>query len=90
MANYQFDHIHLRSMDPLRRLNFTKHYLVPKGEHTTKAVGMSIRLNLNGQQFLISPPPPAESPRLAEFGLNHFGLKTDNLQKTVDELKTKE
>ena len=52
-----------------------------------------MRLDLNGQLALIGPPvasPPLVPATLQpQFGLIHFGLRTDNLEKAVDELKAK-
>ncbi len=44
--------------------------------------GVSIPLDLNGTRVLVSgrPNPP--------YGLDHFGISTDNLDATVKELKT--
>ena len=52
-----------------------------------------MRLDLNGQQALIGPPvgsPPLVPATLQpQYGLIHFGLRTDNLEKSVEELKAK-
>jgi catechol 2,3-dioxygenase-like lactoylglutathione lyase family enzyme len=62
---------------------------------TTRQIygGTVVRLDLNGQLALIGPPvgsPPLVPATLQpQFGLIHFGLRTDNLEKAVDELKAK-
>jgi len=90
MSDYQFNHVHLRSPDPIKTAQFYETlFSARRMETLQRSWGTFIRLDLNGQQVIISPPPPAESPRLAQYGLNHFGLKTDNLEKMVDDLKAK-
>ena len=90
MSNYRFDHIHLRSPDPLKTAQFYETMFSAKRVEIQPRYGsVSIRLDLNGQLVIISPPPPVENSRLAQYGLNHFGLITDNLEKVVDDLKNK-
>jgi len=90
MSNYQFDHIHLRSPDPINTAQFYETMFGARILETQKrSWGTLVRLDLNGQLLLVSPPPPAKDARLAQYGLNHFGLKTDNLEKTVGTLKAK-
>ena len=90
MSDYQFNHVHLRSPDPIKTAQFYETlFSARRMETLQRSWGTFIRLDLNGQQVIISPPPPAESPRLAQYGLNHFGLITDNLEKVVDDLKDK-
>ena len=90
MSNYQFDHIHLRSPDPIKTAQFYEAMFGAQIVETQKrSWGTLVRLDFNGQFLLVSPPPPTEDPRLAQYGLNHFGLRTDNLEKAVDDLKSR-
>ena len=96
MSNCRFDHIHLRSPDPIKTAQF---YETMFGARIVKTQQIHedtlVRLDLNGQLLLISLPHPEGDPRLLNaeiqhrYGLEHFGLITDNLEKTVDDLKSK-
>lgn len=50
---------------------------------------MMVSLSLNGSNILVSqpatPPPPAPGP--ATSGLEHFGIRTDDMEATVADLK---
>ena len=94
MPDYQFDHIHLNSPDSLKTAKF---YESMFGAHIVRVRerygGTVVRLDLNGQQVLIGPPvgspplvPAAVQP---QYGLIHFGLRTDNLEQAVADLKAK-
>jgi catechol 2,3-dioxygenase-like lactoylglutathione lyase family enzyme len=94
MSDYQFDHIHLNSPDPLRTAQFYESMFGARRMETLQLYGGTVvRLDLNGQQALIGPPvgsPPLVPAALQpQYGLIHFGIRTDNLEKAVDELKAK-
>ncbi len=94
MSKYQFDHIHLNSPDPLKTAQFYESIFGARRVATIKKYGGPIvRLDLNGQLALIGPPvgsPPLVPATLQpQYGLIHFGLRTDNLEKAVAELKAK-
>ena len=94
MSSYQFDHIHLNSPDPLKTAQFYETMFSARIVTTRQIFGGTVvRLDLNGQLALIGPPvgsPPLVPATLQpQLGLIHFGLRTDNLEKAVDELKAK-
>ncbi len=94
MSDYQFDHIHLNSPDPLRTAQFYESMFGARRMETLQLYGGTVvRLDLNGQQALIGPPvgsPPLVPAALQpQYGLIHFGIRTSNLEKAVDELKAK-
>jgi catechol 2,3-dioxygenase-like lactoylglutathione lyase family enzyme len=94
MPTYQFDHIHLNSPDSLKTAQFYETMFGAKIVRVREIYGGAVvRLDLNGQQALIGPPvgsPPLVPATLQpQYGLIHFGLRTDNLEKSVEELKAK-
>ena len=94
MSDYQFDHIHLNSTDPLRTAQFYESMFGARRMETLQIYGGTVvRLDLNGQQAFIGPPvgsPPLVPAALQpQYGLIHFGIRTGNLEKAVDELKAK-
>ena len=94
MPSYLFDHIHLNSPDALKTAQFYETMFGAKIVRVREIYGGAVvRLDMNGQQALIGPPvgsPPLVPATLQpQYGLIHFGLRTDNLEKSVDELKAK-
>ena len=94
MPTYQFDHIHLNSPDALKTAQFYEKMFGSQIMRVREIYGGAVvRLDLNGQQALIGPPvgsPPLVPATLQpQYGLIHFGLRTDNLEKSVEELKAK-
>ncbi len=95
MPNYRFDHIHLVSPTPSQAAEFYQKYFGARMISSGKAADGSdrIELSLDGTKLLIRSPRNAsqsatDSPR-QRFGLEHFGLKTDNIEATVADLKAK-
>jgi len=87
MPSYWFDHIHLMSPDPLSTAEFYEKMFGAR-RVTTRDLGngrVFVNLNLNGTTILVSKPSGDD----AQTGLVHFGIRTDNLDEAVDELKAK-
>ena len=85
MPNYKFEHIHLISNDPEKTAEFyIKHLGAKQVSVMTLPGGLKgVRLTLNDQLIIISPPrvkPPI-------LGLEHFGLTTDDMTASIAELK---
>jgi uncharacterized glyoxalase superfamily protein PhnB len=85
MPNYWFDHIHLMSADPLETAGFYEKMFNAKQVfvHETGDGRVTVNLDLNGTTILISP----SSKDTAQSGLAHFGIRTDDLETAVEELK---
>ena len=85
MAKYWYDHVHLMSPDPMKTAEFYQKMfgatLVNSREYDGRFV---VNLNLGGVTLLISRTTDEK-----RFGLLHFGVRTDHLSKSVDELKAK-
>ena len=87
MPNYWFDHIHLISPNPVKTAEVYEK-MFGASHVSTWDLGngrVIVNLNLNGTTILVSP----QRGDNAKTGLDHFGIRTDNLDEAVDELKTK-
>lgn len=94
MADYRVDHIHLFSDDPKKTAEF---YLKTLGATMTGARELPdgrtmVTLDLKGAAIFISQPKArstATGAPPAAIGLDHFGIKTDDIEAAVAELKSK-
>ena len=95
MPNYQHDHIHLISPDPLKTAQFYEMMFNAKrvGVREIGDGRSSVELDLNGSTVLVTSPrvqlESAASSSETGSGLEHFGIKTDNLEAAVADLKVK-
>jgi catechol 2,3-dioxygenase-like lactoylglutathione lyase family enzyme len=95
MAKYWYDHVHLMSPDPPKTAQFYEQMFGAKrGDVRTFPDGrISVPLDLNGQSILIlQPKDRTKSTTIAaanNYGLEHFGIRTDNLEAAVKDLKAK-
>jgi catechol 2,3-dioxygenase-like lactoylglutathione lyase family enzyme len=85
MPACRFHHTHLISPDPEKTAQFyVKNFGAEKGVPLKlPSGGASVPLVLNGSRILVSAPrtqPP-------KYGLDHFGIATDDIDTTVKELK---
>ncbi|MBF8265371.1 MAG: glyoxalase [Dehalococcoidia bacterium] len=92
MPNYWYDHVHLISPDPIKTAEFYENMFNAKrvGARKRPDGGTSVELSLNGSRILIMSgqiQPGAASPSGASNGLEHFGIKTDNIEVAVADLK---
>ena len=95
MPNYWYDHVHVISPDPLKTAQFYEGMFNAKrvGVSELGAGRVSVELDLNGSRVLIKSgnvktetAPGSSEPA---HGLEHFGVRTDNLEAAVAELKAK-
>jgi catechol 2,3-dioxygenase-like lactoylglutathione lyase family enzyme len=100
MANYWYDHVHVMCPDPLKTAEFYEKMFGARKESIREWPDgrISLTLDLNGSSILIGQPriPPKSTKNSREdyspedyYGLQHFGLRTDNLEEAVRELKAK-
>ena len=94
MPTYLYDHIHLRSPDPLKTAQWYHRMFGAKIVETPQPSGPNrVHLELNGAIILIAGPLPSgeeqEGSRDPYYGLDHFGLKVQDLGEAVAELKAK-
>jgi len=84
MPKYGYEHIHIISADPEKTAEFyIKNLGAKKIEVAKVGPGTMVRLDLKGTLFVITSP--REQP--ANYGLDHFGLTTDDLEASAKELK---
>ena len=91
MPNYSHDHVHLASPAPLKTAEFYEsRFNAKRLAMTTLPDGRtSITLDLNGARIMIverRAQAPSVPPGTG-IGLDHFGIKTDDIEATVAELK---
>ena len=95
MPNYWHDHIHLISPDPLKTSEFYEEMFNAKRVSTRELADgrISVALDLNRARILVTQrqaqPEPALTQSRTDYGLEHFGLRTDDLVAAVADLKAK-
>lgn len=85
MPEYWFDHIHLRSPDPVKTAEFYEQMFGAKrvsmrDEGDGRAM---VKLDLKGITILINQ----QTGEGAQTGLVHFGIRTDKLDEAVAAMK---
>ena len=92
MTTYTYDHIHLRSLAPMETARYFETMFDATIVESIQTDGQPrIDLDINGLAIFIaeaddSVPPGPIAPH---HGLDHFGLKVDNLEQAAAELKEK-
>lgn len=92
MPNYTYDHIHLRSRDPMETAQYYNKMFGAKILESVQPDGQKrIDLDINGLTVFIARVSPEDdipqSPAEPYLGLDHFGLRVDDLDEAVAELK---
>ena len=92
MPTYTYDHIHLRSLDPMATAQYYEKMFGAKIIESTQSDGQPrIDLDINGLVVFIAQVPadgdfPA-GPSEPYLGLDHFGLRVENLDEAAAELR---
>jgi len=94
MPDYCYDHIHLVSPDPVGPAQFYEEMFNAQKVNERKLLDgrTSVELNLTGSRILViqhSQPESATTPSKIDIGLEHFGIKTDDIETAVADLKAK-
>jgi len=93
MTKYTLEHIHLRSPDPAATAQWYHDKLGAEVIRTPLPDGSTrIDLDLTVQKIFIAKADPAStgaSPQTPYMGLDHFGLRVENIDAAVAELKAK-
>jgi len=92
MLDYRLDHIHLISPDPLKTAQFYEEMFNARRVIVRDIEGgfVSVELNLNGTKVMVMSRQGTEpGDKVDGYGLDHFGIITDNLEAAVAELKAK-
>ena len=92
MPSYTYDHIHLRSREPMETAQYYNKMFDAKILESVQPDGQTrIDLDINGLAIFIARVSPEDdvppSPNEPHLGLDHFGLRVDNLDEAVAELK---
>ncbi len=94
MPEYTHDHVHLRASDSLQAAEFYEKAFNAKRTSIGKAgTGMAVELHIGVTRLIIHPPRDASQSAAdvpeKRLGLEHFGLRTDDIEAAVADLKTK-
>lgn len=94
MPNYTYDHIHIRSKEPMTTARWYENMFGAKIIEATQPDGSPrVDLDINGLTVFISAVPKDDpSPgdeTSANPGLDHFGLRVENMEEAYAELTAK-
>lgn len=94
MATYGYDHLHFRSEDPHAARKFWEDMFGAKLVQERELGGApSFNMDLNGMVFIVSGRAEGEDPTRTgsdpRYGLDHFGLRVDNMDQAAEELRAK-
>ena len=94
MPTYTYDHIHIRSQDPMATAQWYEKMFGAKIIESTQPDGSPrVDLDINGLTVFImrvatdAPAPGADTE--VSLGLDHFGLRVENMDAAVAELTEK-
>ncbi|MCI0781972.1 MAG: VOC family protein, partial [Chloroflexi bacterium] len=90
MVTYTYDHIHLRSRDPMATAQYFNKMFDAKILESIQSDGQPrIDLDINGLIIFIAKADEntPEGPVEPHLGLDHFGLRVDNLAEAAADLK---
>lgn len=93
MHEYHYHHIHLISSEPLKTSEFYERMFGAR-KTSVEQLDAGALVNLELGETFISVMPPRKQPLIPAIdgtvlGIEHFGLKTENLKQAVTELKAK-
>ena len=93
MAQFTYDHMHLRSPDPEATAAFYQRMFAAEVIRTTQQGKPRIDLKLGGANVFIAAVDAARKvdppPQAPYQGLEHFGLRVTDIDAVVAELKAK-
>ena len=92
MPTYSYDHIHLRSREPMETAQYFNKMFDARIVESIQSDGQPrIDLDLNGLTIFIAQADNTtpEGPVDPHLGLDHFGLRVDNMAEAAEDLKAK-
>jgi len=94
MQDYKLDHVHLNSITPFETAQWFADNLGAEVINPwTDDNGIAhIVVNLKGSNIFVKGPtknPPAESGSSTTYGIEHISFHTDDIEKSVADLKAK-
>ena len=94
MPGYTYDHIHLRTADPEATAEYYRTMFGAEIIESVQPDGQKrIDLDISGLTIFIQRVPEGEDvlpgPLEPQLGLDHFGLRVDDLEEAAAELKSR-
>ena len=94
MPTYTFEHIHLRSPDPGKTAQYYHHMFDARIIETPQRSRPGrIDLDINGMLVFIagamSPGQEVQGPTEPHYGMDHFGLRVEDIDEAATELKSR-
>ncbi len=87
MPSYVFDHIHLVSPDPVKTAEFYEQMF--GGKKSVRPMpngGKAVSVDIGDTRILIRQKNEGEADKPS---LDHFGIRTDNLEQAISDLKAR-
>ncbi len=92
MVTYSYDHIHLRSREPMETAQYFNKMFGAEIKESIQSDGQSrVDIDVNGLIIFVAKADAATpaGPVDPHLGLDHFGLRVDNLEAAVADLRSK-
>lgn len=92
MVTYTYDHIHLRSRQPLETAKYFNQMFGAEIKESIQSDGQGrVDIDINGLVVFIAQAEDTtpDGPHEPYVGLDHFGLRVENLDVAVADLKAK-
>jgi lactoylglutathione lyase len=94
MAQFHYDHVHLRSPDPEATARYYERMFSAEIVRSTQSDGRErVDMKLGGVMMFIAKveddAPLSEKPAGSYVGLDHLGLRVNKIDEVVAELKAK-
>lgn len=94
MANFHYDHVHLRSPNPEETARYYERMFGAEVIKSIQSDGRErVDMKLGGVMMFIAQVPPdaalAQKPEGGYVGLDHLGLRVDRIDDVAAELKAK-
>jgi len=90
VVTYSYDHIHLRSKNPMETAQYFNKMFGAEIRESIQSDGQTrVDLNLNGLAIFLAKADDDTREALKDphLGLDHFGLRVNNLEEAVAQLK---
>jgi len=92
MVEYSYDHIHLRSREPMETARYFNKMFGAEIKESIQSDGQSrVDIDINGLIIFIAQAEASTpaGPVDPYVGLDHFGLQVDNLEEAAADLRSK-
>ena len=90
MPSYTFDHVHLMSRKPDELVEFCRRMFGATIIATSEVGGVrTVMLGFDGRRVHVTGGELVDGPAGPHYGVDHFGLSTDDMEAAVADLKSK-